>query len=288
MVLSAPSNGRRRCCTPRKFSVCCWFCLAFIILASFIATTVKAEKVVLLFGIYPARGADFGAPVPNYEDRINVMFPPMDSDGSLCKYPASLTDEDDATVESLVNAVHAPIALLLDAGASDTNCTAERQALIARKIQKRVTSKLKYIIIQGKPDDGDYLQVLSPDDRENVPSSLDNVAILYVTYRTGLYIQQHVARRQAMWGGSPYFMDKSGRNVFWSLITSIEMYTPPSRGRTGAGARADGFYWFRILLFTLLIASPCCRAGYLWWAGGGRIRFRRNENGRIVGMQYIP
>jgi Ring finger domain len=51
----------------------------------------------------------------------------------------------------------------------------------------------------------------------------------------------------------------------------------------------DSFYWFRFILFTLLIASPCLRAGYLWWAGGGRIRLRRDpETGRITGLQYIP
>jgi Ring finger domain len=51
----------------------------------------------------------------------------------------------------------------------------------------------------------------------------------------------------------------------------------------------DSFYWFRFILFTLLIALPCLRAGYIWWAGGGRIQLRQDpETGRITGLQYIP
>jgi hypothetical protein len=56
------------------------------------------------------------------------------------------------------------------------------------------------------------------------------------------------------------------------------------------GDDANGsFYWFRFVLFTLLIVSPCLRAAYLWWAGGGRIRFRRDlDTGRITGLQVQP
>mmetsp|Transcript_49432 Transcript_49432/g.119915 ORF Transcript_49432/g.119915 Transcript_49432/m.119915 type:complete len:911 (+) Transcript_49432:90-2822(+) len=51
----------------------------------------------------------------------------------------------------------------------------------------------------------------------------------------------------------------------------------------------DSFYWLRFVLFTLLILAPCIRAGFLWWAGGGRIHFRRDEEtGRIIGLMYIP
>mmetsp|Transcript_12309 Transcript_12309/g.31076 ORF Transcript_12309/g.31076 Transcript_12309/m.31076 type:complete len:876 (-) Transcript_12309:152-2779(-) len=51
------------------------------------------------------------------------------------------------------------------------------------------------------------------------------------------------------------------------------------------------FTIFKFVLFGLLIASPCLRLIHQWWAGGGRIRFRRSEDGdsnRVVGLQYIP
>jgi len=249
---------------------------------------VRAEKIVLLFGIYPARAANFGMEVPD-DAQINVLYAPVSSNNSLCEYP--FDEDENATADNLralAPAFNVPIALLLD---SSDRCGAERQALVARKIQRRIEPKIQYVIIQGKPEDGDYLQVLMPDG-EDVDGELgDSIGVLYITYRTGSFVQQHVARRQSMWGGSPYLMDPSGRNFEWSLITNIEKYTPPNRdgGSNGSGSRSnDSFYWFRVLLFTLLIVSPCARAGYLWWVGGGRIQFRRNENGRITGLQYIP
>lgn len=51
------------------------------------------------------------------------------------------------------------------------------------------------------------------------------------------------------------------------------------------------FAIFKFVLFALLIASPCLRLIHQWWAMGGRIRFRRSQDGdsnRIVGFQYIP
>jgi hypothetical protein len=62
-----------------------------------------------------------------------------------------------------------------------------------------------------------------------------------------------------------------------------------SSGRDNRYDANDSFFWFRFVLFTLLICSPCLRAAYLWWAGGGRVRLRRDpETNRIVGLQYTP
>jgi hypothetical protein len=44
----------------------------------------------------------------------------------------------------------------------------------------------------------------------------------------------------------------------------------------------------RGFLFGLLIVAPLCRAAYLWYASGGRFHWRRNAQGRIVGIQYVP
>lgn len=49
------------------------------------------------------------------------------------------------------------------------------------------------------------------------------------------------------------------------------------------------FFWFRFVLFGLLIIAPFIRAVYLWYSGGGRIYLRRHEqSGLIIGLQYIP
>lgn len=65
----------------------------------------------------------------------------------------------------------------------------------------------------------------------------------------------------------------------------------PARDRDDYANNAPGsFTIFKFVLFGLLIASPCLRAIHLWYAHGGRIRFRRSgdENNRVVGLQYIP
>jgi len=63
---------------------------------------------------------------------------------------------------------------------------------------------------------------------------------------------------------------------------------PPQPQMTNRNQQEDNFYWFRLIVFSMLVVSPCFRAVYLWYAGGARIRFRYNENGRIVGLTYIP
>lgn len=48
------------------------------------------------------------------------------------------------------------------------------------------------------------------------------------------------------------------------------------------------FIWFRFLLFACIFCFPCMRCARLWWAAGGRIRFRRNDRGWITGLVYQP
>ena len=65
---------------------------------------------------------------------------------------------------------------------------------------------------------------------------------------------------------------------------------PPSSYSDSYSDNAPGsFQIFKIVLFSLLIVSPCLRALYLWWLGGGRVRFRHSEDegNPVVGLQYI-
>lgn len=69
---------------------------------------------------------------------------------------------------------------------------------------------------------------------------------------------------------------------------------PDSFSDKSSGSYSDNapstFTVLKFVLFGLLILSPCLRAFHLFWAGGGRIRFRHSddERNRIVGLQYIP
>lgn len=48
------------------------------------------------------------------------------------------------------------------------------------------------------------------------------------------------------------------------------------------------FLCFRFSLFFFIICFPCFRGCRVWYRAGGRIRFRRNQNGLIVGLQFVP
>ena len=85
---------------------------------------------------------------------------------------------------------------------------------------------------------------------------------------------------------SPYLgADVNGTENNWEYSIEIEEWRSSGYSRGGTGATT--FYFLRFALFTLLILAPCLRALYLWFNGGGRIAFRRNDRGRITGLQYV-
>jgi hypothetical protein len=84
---------------------------------------------------------------------------------------------------------------------------------------------------------------------------------------------------------SPYLA--AANNTDWDFPIKMEQQPLDSTSDVYGTSSTDSFYWLRIVLFTVLILSPCFRALYLWWMGGGRIALRRNERGRVVGLQYV-
>jgi len=47
------------------------------------------------------------------------------------------------------------------------------------------------------------------------------------------------------------------------------------------------FMLFRFSLFFFIICFPFFRGCRVWYRAGGRIRFRRNQNGLVVGLRYV-
>jgi len=54
----------------------------------------------------------------------------------------------------------------------------------------------------------------------------------------------------------------------------------------GTDAR-DSFYWIRFALIALLIITPVARGCFVWRGAGGRVEFRRNDSGWIVGLHVV-
>ena len=251
-------------------------------------------KVVTLFDVYYARQAAFGDTIPEY-GFFNLLLPPSGSNETLCEYPQvvwNATHSRPGTEELPQNAAasrNTDMALLVRWG----NCSAETQARNAAKLRKTVVPQLRYLIIEDPEEmDNSFPTMLLPDDTTNHSSSstdpaLRSIGVLSTTYQWGEYMRQDIRNVAEATLASPILFDPN--NVDWVWIGSIDPYFFKNNGSNSSNnGPTDNFYWFRVLLFTLLIVSPCLRAAYLWWAGGGRIRFRRNADGNITGLQYVP
>jgi hypothetical protein len=250
--------------------------------------------------MYLAARADFGDfmldPVV-----VNLMFPPLEH-ADLCSLP-EVYNFTNKTInpDMLPTDSVTPIALLV----RRDSCSPQTKAHVALEIQKAFNPHvfIRYIIVySGDATDDDILYRLQPDRHDGNPDDwLDlqdmqiNLGILYIPFRYATSIGFRMRTQAAVTGTSEILYNEN--NADWGLYAEIEPYDaqPDSNGGYNYGGHggfqppeASKYYWLRFTLFTLLIVSPCLRAGYLWYAGGGRLHWRRNEEGRIVGIQYIP
>lgn len=217
----------------------------------------------------------------------NIMRPP--GDPQLCAFPEEISDVLDNMTESLTLS-QSPIALLVSLG----GCDVHTKARIALEINAEVANSIGYVIFYNNDADqfDEIVQITPPTSGSNItlPENLKSIAFLSVSTGAGASMMGRIQRYSRVTAKNPEFL--SFGNARWNLPMLLERI--PEQSSLGLCTNCNAtlaeanFYWFRLVLFALLIISPCCRAGYLWWAGGGRIQFRRNENGRITGIQYIP
>jgi hypothetical protein len=233
---------------------------------------------------YLGARADFG---DTMEDKVtvNIMYPPSDNI-NLCNFPSSILNAT-ANNDYLLDDATTPIALFV----SRDRCSPQRKALIALKVANYTGYPVKYLIVYSTfPQDNDELYRLQPD--RNVTSDemreLLGIGLVFIPYRYGAGIDFAIQDTASATGISPIFYQSGSQQ--WNLYAQIQRYSGTNNGFGDYGHNDNpaDFYWFRFVLFGLLIAAPCLRAGYLWYAGGGRIHFRRNERGRIVGLQVTP
>lgn len=252
----------------------------------------------------------------------NLMLPPGD-DLQMCEFPEDLADwvqstEDYSNTTGSISApplFGTPVALLVSLG----GCSLYTKAAIAAEIRQTVTSSLRFVILYNNdPIDSEAIVPIKPppqyfDDQyadysndnnatagtltsptSELEKTIDSLVFLSMSTSNGNALISRIQLLELRSNGESDASFLSPNNLRWKLPMILEVLSDDrywynggyDSGRSfGAGGN---FVWFRFILFTLLIVSPCCRTGYLWWAGGGRIRLRRNEQGRIVGFQYIP
>ena len=107
-------------------------------------------------------------------------------------------------------------------------------------------------------------------------------------------LQDRMNTQAATENKSPYFLDPDNQEFSFRVRVRNRYFqdgeddTIPDREPEEDVDYDQNFYWFRFVLFAMLIVAPCFRAAWLWYQGGGRFIWRRDESGRIIGIQYIP
>jgi hypothetical protein len=266
-----------------------WWMLLIICIANFPTRSTAQLRTIALIDATPAlylsARADFGDRMTQ-SVVVNLMFPPQGYE-DLCELPEAY-QRGDADIDRLPSDSTTPIALLVRRDA----CSPQTKAQVALQVQAFSNQQVRYIVVYSDDrTDQDVLYRLQPDRDTTFPElqAMEKMGILYIPFRYATSMIFRMRTQAALTGTSEIFY--SAGNADWGLYAEIEPYEHDSDPQNPHGfdaTQTTRFYWLRFILFTMLIVSPCLRAGYLWWAGGGRLHWRRNEHGRIVGIQYIP
>jgi len=233
---------------------------------------------------YTCEVSKYGYPLD--EDRIYraVLMRPY-GDPYLCELPDYLAPGE--TNLTLPVDFRTPVALMVSRGG---DCDIHTKIDVALQIQEFASRSVKYIIFYNNdPDNNDSIVPIVPPSSSSgveIPENVQRLSFLSVSTSAGSNIMGFMQKYAEDTGSNPDFLLDG--NILWDLYMLVEQPPLPSNPPPpNSRVNSENFYWFRLILFALLIMSPCCRGAYLWWNGGGRIYFRRNENGRIVGLQYI-
>ena len=261
--------------------------VSLLLFCGFQASTTAAGQAILKIvdfqsWYFRAEIAEFGLYLePNMVYPANLMTPPEDP--RLCEFSESLFEHVNNTSVEII----APVGLLISHGA----CNPLDKIRVAMDMQQKVPDVIKFIIMYNNdPDNPDDIVSLRPPSDRLSSDEFGALGLISVSTVSGGAILKRMDDLSNKTGLNPHILQPMNQGWEMKAEFSRVLDQRPSRNDlyVNPGANPSSFYWFRLVLFTLLIVSPCCRAGYLWWAGGGRVRLRYNERGRLVGFQYIP
>lgn len=244
----------------------------------------------LLVTFVDSSRVSFDAQVANFGDQFQdsftyeavVMLPP--DDATMCNFPSSLYNMTVSESQNLSRS----IALMVARG----DCPFDQKARVMLEMQEKLTSSLQYLIVYNhNASEPDQSIVMSTSANRTSLSDLDRIGAMFISTHDAELMIAKIRLYSNQTGLDYTFLSNASRN--WDLQIKMEVGPPQVYGGSGStssndqGSSTATFYWLRFVLFALLILSPCIRAGYLWYSGGGRILFRRNEQGRVVGLQYV-
>jgi len=267
----------------RNFTATVFFCMLIVQLISETRGQDLLEISVNLDSagqMHRAQIANFGY---QFRDDIffeaNLMLPPDDE--KLCEFPSSLVSMEREEM-ALNETKQIPIALLVARGA----CEFRTKALVALKMRQKFSERLKYVIVYENYPRRDTVIMSAPEEFQDENPEVESMGFVFVTFRSGTMLKNELSST-TIDDKSFIFQGNLSQAGDFPIIMEYATYSWGSGNNPLGNAARDSFYWLRFVLFSLLIVSPCIRAAYLWYAGGGRVISRRNSNGRIVGLQYV-
>jgi hypothetical protein len=272
-----------------------WFCWV----ASWLRLGSSDQVIVTLLNTSPhsyyfqGAVATFGNQLeaePYYDALLAI--PPGDPE--LCEYPAVLESVNVTAIAAFRKFEPTRVALLVKRG----RCSFLEKALVALEISRNSTEWTVDLVLVYNDNTTESNILFTPSsnatDAEN--KELQALGMVFLSTSSGNAILQQIGSLERDQNASAVLQAPGFDR--WKFQIAVQQ-APPDRGGPNptAGPGSDSqssnnsepaFYWFRFLLFSVLILSPCLRAGYLWYAGGGRLRWRYNAHGRLIGIQYVP
>ena len=189
------------------------------------------------------------------------------------------------------------------------------------------TLRIDYLVVYNDEDNSahgkeDYLVLMDPPSDTQDVDRVD-VGLVFISRRSGLDLRRRMNELSSTGYGTTvpwpsglttdYDNESDGdgednvpayyltaRDMFpstatenggWSLPISVDQKKELGPyGTTGwprGSTPRDSFYWIRFVLIALLIVTPVMRGCFVWHGAGGRVQFRRNDAGRIVGLHIV-
>lgn len=259
-------------------------CLKFVLcqlLISHVNSVANSAMITLLDNTmrsFPAETTNFGYDLSDrFVYQAELMLPPG-NDTQLCTFPSFLENQ----TETLF-AVSRRIGIFVSLG----GCDVSTKIKVALEIYKTISFQLRFVVFYNDdPNNQDeIIEIKAPSNIST--TDLEELAFSVVSTSTGRDMMGRIEQHARISGSTPNFLGPGSDG--WQLHMFLETFQADDvRFRTKSNDPLSRFFWYRVVLFCILVVSPLLRAFYLWWTGGGRIRFQRNEQGRIVGLVYTP
>jgi len=215
--------------------------------------------------------AAFGNPLLDLIVSANLMILPDDE--MLCDFPEYLKDNTLATFTS-------PIALFVSA----EGCSVEQKARVVLELQKAVTPQIKFLILDN-PGGSAKLIELQLDDHATVDLFSD-LGVLSVNRFCGEEIGRRLKDTSIRSGADPRLLQPANKG--WKFLVVIDNALEETMPSNIPQEIDNNFSWMRHLIFAFLVVTPAlCASTYVWYRGGGRFRLRRDEQGRITGIEHV-